>query len=203
MLKHKTQLYCEDIITNLRKAINYRVRDLVKNLGFNHIANPNLKKEQKLEQLEDIGIVKSLLIKKLLNIRNNIEYEGATPPNPSDCEELIDIVWYFYKTTDIYCKFKFGGLEFKYIIDEVMYGFIFDFDFDKHEYINFRGCVPDKFLSKTNTDNKKIPIDSLNERKSAKKMEHSPEKFYIGKISVNNVNNYDILIKKILSSWGE
>lgn len=36
-----------------------------------------------------------------------------------------------------------------------------------------------------------------------KKMEHFPEKFYIGQISVNNVNNYDILIKKILSSWGE
>lgn len=100
-----------DVISNLRKAINYRIKDLFKNLGIDFL-DLKLGKSKKIEKLEALDIAKPLLVNKLLKIRNDIEYVGANPPNMQECEELIDFVWYFYKSTDRFCT-----IEPRYIIN--------------------------------------------------------------------------------------
>ena len=74
-------MFClADAITNLRKAINYRVTDLFKNLGLEYLNFNQLGKDRKLEKLGALGIIKPLLINKLLKIRNGIEYDGNFAP---------------------------------------------------------------------------------------------------------------------------
>ena len=102
-LKQNDELYFADAISNLRKAINYRVSDLFSNLGVDNLSLP-LGKYRRFEKLELLGIVKPLLLHKLLIVRNGIEYNFETPPCKAECEELADVVWYFYKSTDRLCS---------------------------------------------------------------------------------------------------
>src|SRR5438067_7282171 len=36
----------------------------------------------------------------LLEVRNDVKYSDATPPDLARCHEFVDIVWYFLRSTD-------------------------------------------------------------------------------------------------------
>lgn len=47
-----------------------------------------------------MGIVKGFVIRKLFSIRNNIEHNERKYSNKDQCQDLLDTVWYFLKSTD-------------------------------------------------------------------------------------------------------
>lgn len=67
--------------------------------GFRQLDLPQKSKDY-LALLESIGIVRPIILKKLLEIRNNIEHADEVPPSSSSCRELTDVVWYFLKSSD-------------------------------------------------------------------------------------------------------
>lgn len=88
-----------DCISSLRRAINHRLKSITNGYRFDEL--PSLRpKKQTLEKFQDYGIVRPVLIKDLLEVRNLIEHEDAQPPAIGRCSYYVDIVWYFLKSTD-------------------------------------------------------------------------------------------------------
>ena len=76
--------------------------------------------------MELLGIVKPVMRKKLNSIRNRLTHtQGAKVPTAEECGELIELVWYFLKSTDRLAALLFETVDFDYISDD---GSI-DFDF--------------------------------------------------------------------------
>lgn len=88
-----------DVISALRRTVNHRLKSLRNTYNFDYLPSP-LGKKQTLERLQEFGIVRSAIIKDLLEVRNLIEHEDSEPPEIERCRYYVDIVWYFLKSTD-------------------------------------------------------------------------------------------------------
>jgi hypothetical protein len=88
-----------DVISALRRAVNSRLKWLRRTYNLDCLPSA-LGKKQTLERLQEFGIVRSAIIKDLLDIRNLIEHEDSAPPDTSRCRHHVDVVWYFLKSTD-------------------------------------------------------------------------------------------------------
>ena len=198
--------YLADAVTNLRKAINYRVTDLFKNLGLEYLKFNQLGKDRKLEKLGTLGIIKPLLINKLLKIRNGIEYDGNNPPTKEECEELVDIVWYFYRSTDRYCNIKPDELIVEWEEDGQSYYFGISFDFSKHSGIIVKGRFPDKYITQEKKQLYSIPLKSaITKDYSESDFSNGLELFHIfheAEIARENLNDYLELLNIALIEWG-
>ncbi len=188
------ELYLSDVISNLRKAINYRVNTLFLQLGIDNLDFKNFGKKKKLEKLEELGIVKPLLINKLISIRNGIEYDGNTPPNQVECEELIYIVWYFYKSTDRYCNIEPDSFLIDY---ESERNFIsLDFDFKTHTILKITANLPSNYLSENKHNNEICLYDYKANNESNQNI------YFNGKILVGELKNYIDIFSIALCEWG-
>ena len=199
LLSNNNEYYLSDVISNLRKAINYRVATLFEQLGIDNIHFDNLGKTRKLEKLEELDIVKSLLINKLLKIRNGIEYNGESPPTQKECEELIDIVWYFYRSTDRYCNKEPDSLiiEFNESDDYIS----LSFDFHSHQILKIDGRLPSNYLTEQKIDgaillhnyvNKDLNLSQINSHSTAFSCE----------INVSELDSYFEIYSIALCEWG-
>jgi hypothetical protein len=88
-----------DAIANLKRALNHRLHVIESYYNLKKIKFKGMPKGY-LEILEKYGLAKPFLIKKLMEIRNKIEHQDAKPPKIERCKELIDVTWYFLKSTD-------------------------------------------------------------------------------------------------------
>ena len=161
LLNNKDSLYLEDVISNLRKAFNYRIKDIYKNLGIDKL-NISFGNTKKLEKLEYLDIVKPLLMSKLLNIRNGIEQYGHNPPSKNECRELIDVVWYFYRTTDIYCSRTPIDWEVEWQEEGKKCFLCINFDLSEHKILRIIGRCPEKYLSESKKAATFIPLKNVN-----------------------------------------
>jgi hypothetical protein len=87
-----------DAVMNLKRAINTRLKLLDELYRFSDASG--LKKLGALERLEAVGLAKPFLIKQLFELRNDIEHNDAPSPAPGRVRELLDITWYFLRSTD-------------------------------------------------------------------------------------------------------
>jgi hypothetical protein len=53
-----------------------------------------------LELLECLGIIRPLMLRQLINIRNIVEHEVSSPPSTDECLMFADLTWYFLRSTD-------------------------------------------------------------------------------------------------------
>ena len=159
LLRSELHLYTDkskdsraDCLVTLKRALNHRLKAIEENYEFKKISLPN-KPKSYLELLEVLGIVRPLLLKKLLKIRNEIEHEDADPPSYNQCKEYVDVVWYFLKSTNKYVtmasddiilkKLKANGLETQYWIN-------LNIEDKQFTRINIIGWLPKSYLkSKT------------------------------------------------------
>jgi len=110
----KSSFDLADGITNLKRSVDQRLRLIEKIYNLKRIDFPNRPKGY-LELLESYGIVRPYILKNLLTIRNNIEHHDAVPPTEERCQELVDVVWYFLKSTDQIVQMAKDDIEFSLI----------------------------------------------------------------------------------------
>lgn len=199
LLKYDDVYYLSDVISNLRKAINYRVTTLFERLGIENIQFKELGKNKKLEKLEQLDIIKSLLINKLLEIRNGIEYNGISPPSKKECEELIDIVWYFYRSTDRYCNKEPDSLliEFNDSDDFLR----LDFDFHSRKLLKIDGRLPSIWFSEQKIDGAILLNNYVNKGVTLSKTNMSSTAFSC-EINVAELDSYFDIYSMALCEWG-
>lgn len=98
-LSTTTEMSRVDAITTLRRAIDHRVRLLKEFYSFRNI--PIRKKPSEIfSLLEFLGIVRPLMLQKLIAIRNAVEHEDVPPPDAETCQIFLEFVWYFLRSTD-------------------------------------------------------------------------------------------------------
>jgi hypothetical protein len=97
--QHIDAFHLVDVVTTLKRAMSHRLQFLKDSYKFEAI--PVKKNPQRIiEQLAFWGIIRPTMLTKLIDIRNALEHEDATPPTHERCIELLDFVWYFLRSTD-------------------------------------------------------------------------------------------------------
>lgn len=200
LMRHDGELYLSDVISNLRKAVNYRVSVLFENLGIDKLKFNGLGKQRKLEKLGELDIVKPLLINKLLSIRNGIEYDGNSPPSKAECEELTDIVWYFYRSTDRYCNVEpddflidhGNGKDYLQLV----------FDFKEHKTLQLSGHLSPQYFSE-NADCKGLKLYEYNIREiESLAVIARPIQRFSANVMVDDVEDYTDIFSMALYELG-
>ncbi len=203
LLESGDKKYYRDAILNARMLINFRVTQLNDAIGFSEI-DKAFKEKQKLEILENLGIIKPLLIRKLFQIRNDVEYRKETAiPGKEECQGLIDSVWYFYKSTDKLIDFVPDNFVIKYSEGGIEYFLSFEFDFKNHKTIKFRGRISELKICREPTENA-FKIHSYEGTESINKFskEFSMGNFAVrGEFLTADIPQYKDILKRIFASW--
>ena len=146
--QHHSELHCSDVIAWLKRALFLRVKTI--NTLYNFKQLPN-KKLNLLEQLAALDIIKPIMLKQLIKIRNNIEHNDAKPPSHSRCEEFWEYMWYFLKATDSLVSKVFNDFEF--IGDDDDYFIGLEIKFSPICLIKLRGRIAPDFIAETSVSN--------------------------------------------------
>lgn len=96
-----------DLISNLKRSIDHRIKHIssvykIKKAPFflNSVS----------ETLVSLDVVRPFMLKEIIAIRNAVEHQFADPPAHNRCVELIEVVWYFLKSTDQLAKQVSSGV---------------------------------------------------------------------------------------------
>lgn len=139
-----------DVISNLKRCLNQRLKFIEHVYSLKKIAVSDSPKGY-LEYLESLGLVRPYMLKQLMLIRNDIEHNDAPPPNIERCRELLDLTWYFLKSTDIFILWYKNNFTLSYLTnegEETQYWLNFDIDFEQGHTTMVNGWVPETLLSK-------------------------------------------------------
>ena len=178
----KDEFHLSDGIIDLKRALNHRLMKIEEYYGFKRNI-PEYKKIPYLEILDKIEIIRPLLLKTLLQVRNGIEHNDNEPPEKERCQELSDAVWLFLKVTDPILAFQYQVAE--YILyneegEETPYFIGVRVEYEKEFQMDIRGNVPTKMLAMEERENM-IEIE-LEENISIEAMTQSEEVSIHGKI---------------------
>ncbi len=109
--KATTEFVRIDIVTTLKRAFDRRLQHLEAMYSFKALPLTG-QPRRRLERLAFIGLLRPLLIDKLVDIRNRIEHEDRGTPSTEYCAELLDVVWYFLRSTDSLVRQRTIDIEF-------------------------------------------------------------------------------------------
>lgn len=158
ILEHAQQLITKgdstfnraDCLGNLKRALNHRLKLIECEYKLKLVEFTN-KPKGYLEILEAYELAKPFVIKRLMQIRNDIEHEDKTPPTLNRCQELIDITWYFLKSTDRLVYYIPTDLELEHSYDS-KYGGTLEVFYGKRPF-KLSGWFPKTILHKAKVDN--------------------------------------------------
>jgi len=146
--KENDSFHLIDAVCALKRSMSNRLTVL--NSLYNFKSIPIGEKPKKIiEQLAFLDIIRPLILKKLIEIRNLIEHEDAAPPDLNTCRELSDIVWYFLKTTDRLVHLVADSFELwnNYDYDDINYLVNVEISVQTDWSISIEGCIPHEFVS--------------------------------------------------------
>jgi hypothetical protein len=90
-----------DVISALKKAVDHRMRRLRDLYPLKTLTQSQLLPKGLLDRLEVLGVVRPLMLQRLMTLRNAMEHQFTDPPDARTCADLIDLVWYFLRSTDL------------------------------------------------------------------------------------------------------
>ena len=204
----KSSFDLADGIANLKRSINQRLQLIENVYNLKSINFPNRPKGY-LELLESYGIVRPLILKNLLIVRNNIEHYDALPPNEDRCKELVDVVWYFLKSTDQIVQIAKDDIEFDFINEkgeETHYGFMITLNRNDYGRCEIWGWFPTELINTHEIkDFVKINVTDIHGKEQwEQKGKHSEKKEtdkWIRGEPVFEGNDLRLLIKEILLAY--
>jgi hypothetical protein len=88
-----------DAITTLKRTIDHRSRHLNELYSFKTIPIKD-KPSSLLESLSYFEIIRPIMLQRLIEIRNEVEHQDASPPSQNVCKEFLEFTWYFLRSTD-------------------------------------------------------------------------------------------------------
>lgn len=111
ILNHHSSIgFRKDAIVNLERAIKFRLKMLNEIYQFKHL--PGIKPKSQLDTMLDVGLIKPLMLRKIVEIRNGVQHNyKSTIPTKEECIELAEFAWYFLRSTDNIAKKKVRDVE--------------------------------------------------------------------------------------------
>ncbi len=182
--KQTSEFERSDVITNLRKAIDQRIRLMNNRYSFKSI--PIAKSfSDNYELLEFLGIIRPKMLKKLIDIRNLVEHEDGEPPSQEECEVFLEFAWYFLRSTDLITQRVIDGIMFEELDGENNWIEISLNPPDKIIPI-IRGSIPPEYISKEPVNEWIIlKIEKL------KNAENTLQNLDNNNSELNSTNNFD------------
>ncbi|MED4552786.1 MULTISPECIES: hypothetical protein [Lysinibacillus] len=146
IVNNESEFHLADGITNLKRALNHRLKLIEEIYGFKFVEINN-KPKGYMEILEIFVVVRPFLMKRLLTIRNGIEHNDEKPPSYERCIELLDVVWYFLKSTDLMVQFAVNDLAFELEVnDDKPYYFVLEYVRHEQDIFIINGNIPEKLI---------------------------------------------------------
>ncbi|MEY8742378.1 hypothetical protein AB9M62_23245 [Bacillales bacterium AN1005] len=152
--KGDSDFHRADGISNLKRSINHRLQSIENIYRFRTLQFSN-KPKGSLELLEVFDLARPYIVKQLFELRNNIEHRDMQPPSKERCHELLDIVWYFLKSTDYLVQTVNSEGEFTLLSQngiETNYRFTFNLNYDDIDNSTIAGWFPDEYIRYNETD---------------------------------------------------
>jgi hypothetical protein len=130
-----------DILSNLKKSIFFRIEQLktIYNLRGFPLKD---KSSKEFDILCSLNIIKPIMLKKIIDIRNAIEHKYNEPPSFDYCKELSEFVWYFLKATDILIELKIEKFDFVHNNEKDEYYLEVKIEFSKNWNIYCNALYP-------------------------------------------------------------
>jgi len=185
-----------DVITTLKRCLNQRLKLIEKLYNLKKIPN-SFSSKKYLEYLETFGIIRPLMLTRLMTIRNNIEHHDFAPPDADRCFEMLDFVWYFLKSTDQIVKVVSNSLIFQEIGssgDETPYWLSAEINYYLNHNIKLRGWLPPDYITGIETpDYLEIKVTDLESKKdrfpnnSDHKDKQADDIYFSGDLVENNI----------------
>lgn len=94
---HLTEWDRVDAILALKRAMQMRIDHLDSIYGFKQY--PEFKQLGPLGLLEHWGVIRQRMLRRMRQLRNAVEHEGAEPPGLEECEDYAEVVWWFLRGT--------------------------------------------------------------------------------------------------------
>ncbi len=141
----KNDFDLSDVVLTLKRSVNQRLKTIESSYHLKGKVFDG-KPKHYLDLLACLGIIRPLLFHKLLKIRNAIEHEDTKPPSRKQCFELVDIVWYFLKSTDSLVAVQRSGWEVDTMNDK--YGYNLEINWGNGS-IEISGWFPASLISET------------------------------------------------------
>jgi hypothetical protein len=107
-----------DVVTTLKRAVDHRLRLLNSYYKWKKLLSKQLPKGQ-LQILEAMGIARHRMVARLIDFRNQIEHGDEPPPESAACADLVEIVWYFLRSTDLLCLRMPTEVNFEFTSDRM------------------------------------------------------------------------------------
>ena len=96
---HVGELFRVDAILTMKRALDLRLKRLNRLYAFDRLCGKEIPKHL-IQKLEYCNIIRPLMVRKLLDLRNVLEHQQKIPPPVDRCEEFLEFVWYFLRSTD-------------------------------------------------------------------------------------------------------
>lgn len=152
-----------DCLVTLKRALNQRLKAIEEIYQFKKISIPN-KPNGYLEILEKFGLVRPILLKKLMTVRNDIEHEDIKPPSYNQCKEYVDVVWYFLKSTTQIVSFKTTSIIFNKIDAkgrETQYWISLEIKESGFDSVEISGWVPKSYIKSKADEGNLLELDII------------------------------------------
>lgn len=101
-----------DAIITLRRVVAQRVKALKEKYRLRELPTGQ-KPRGDLELLSYFGIIRPFMLRRLVDIRNIVEHQAASPPLTDECLMFADLVWYFLRSTDKLIRSRVEGIRFE------------------------------------------------------------------------------------------
>jgi hypothetical protein len=204
--KDATAFYLADALGNLKRALNHRLQLIERLYQLKTLKFDGMPKGY-LELLEKYGLARPYLIKKLMEIRNDIEHKDKRPPRVDRCRELLDVTWYFLKSTDKLVSSIPLDIELAPYYSHNLaekYSCAIEVKFPRKDF-KVSGWLPIKYINKERSDNSfKIICTTIHDGLYWKGKDETYHKdktvddiWIIGKFSVTP-NEKKLLLRKML-----
>ncbi len=91
--------YLIDCIANLNRAIDHRLKQIQSRYQFRRLPDFGQPKDI-LSLLGHLHIARPYMLHHINDLRNVLEHRYEMPPAVARCRELVELTWYFLKSTD-------------------------------------------------------------------------------------------------------
>ncbi|MDD9180712.1 MULTISPECIES: hypothetical protein [Aliivibrio] len=140
-----------DIISNLKRAVDFRINQLSKKYKLKEL-KCLFGAKGSYDLLVMLGVIRPLMLEKLITLRNQVEHQFEIPNNIDLCKELTEFVWYFLKTTDLLTKYEYGDLCFQHPTKKHLFCDI-EINFTNKWSFNGSGWLPQEMYSLDKSNN--------------------------------------------------
>ena len=154
ILNNLKELDLVDAVTTLKRAVDHRLRAIKESYPFQKLPIKS-KPNKDLALLEYFGIIRHNMLLQLIQIRNRVEHEDASPPRKERCQEFADTVWYFLRTTDILVKETLYDYALLKVNEEdtlADYSIEVKVDLSNNWAVDFNGLVSSELISTSKVD---------------------------------------------------